>query len=66
MAASRMGSWVVQRSSGVAANLAQRGWKGQPGGGFKGEGTSPVRTMRSRVASVSGLGSGMAESRAFV
>ncbi len=62
-AASRMGRLVVQRSSGLAACLAHLGWKGQPVGGLSGEGTSPVSTMRSRVASVSGLGSGMAERR---
>jgi len=50
--------------SGTA--MKQRGWKGQPGGGFNGLGTSPLRMMRSRVSSTNGSAMGMAESKALV
>src|SRR5665213_2429225 len=38
----------------------QRGWKAQPVGGFEGDGTSPLRTMRCFLGR--GLGSGTADS----
>ena len=44
--------------------MGQRGLKVQPGGGDKGEGSSPFRTMRWRLRS--GSGGGVAESKALV
>ena len=48
----------------ISAACRHRGWKRHAFGGFTGFGTSPVRMMRSRP--VSGSGIGMAESRACV
>ena len=44
----------------------QRVLNTQPGGGRSGDGTSPVRMMRSRLRSISGSVIGTAESSAFV
>ena len=44
----------------------QRVWNGQPEGGFMGDGTSPCKTMRRRVDSATGSGTGTAEMSAFV
>ena len=57
---SKAGSCSLHR----ARAIQQRGWKRQPVGGLIGLGTSPWRTIRSRLAIGSGLG--MAEIRALV
>lgn len=44
--------------------FGQRVWKGQPGGGAMGEGTSPLSTMRFDLRV--GSGTGTAESSASV
>ena len=44
--------------------FGQRLWNGQPGGGFIGEGTSPVRTIRRALRA--GSGTGTADSSAWV
>ena len=43
-----------------------RVWKWQPDGGLIGDGTSPVKMIRSRVAYISGSGTGTAEISARV
>ena len=62
---------LISASGGTTslhASIAQgqRVWKRQPCGGFIGEGTSPCKTMRRRVASMTGSGTGTAEMSAFV
>ena len=52
----RSGTTCRQRSTA----MGQRGWNTQPGGGFRGLGTSPRSTTRSRRASTSGSGIGTA------
>ena len=44
----------------------QRVWKRHPDGGFAGDGTSPTRTIWSRLPRSVGSGTGTAESRAWV
>ena len=62
---------ATSRHSGIAAlqsaiAIGQRVWNTHPAGGRSGEGTSPVRMMRSRVRSSSGSVIGIAESSALV
>ena len=47
---------VIRAHAASLRGCVQRGWKGQPEGGFAGDGTSPGRTMRWRFASGSGTG----------
>src|SRR5215212_5597939 len=55
-------SGSMREQSGMASG--QRVWKRQPEGGLMGVGTSPFKTIRSRLRV--GSGTGMAESRARV
>ena len=63
----RTGSCVTH-SSGLPrrSRSQQRVWKRQPDGGLAGLGTSPVRMIRRRRPSMTGSGTGMADSRATV
>ena len=54
------GSTVVQ----ISIAYEQRVWNRHPEGGLIGLGTSPSSTMRVRVRSTGGFGTGIAESRA--
>ena len=48
------------------AGSGQRVLNTHPTGGFRGLGTSPSRTVRLLVASITGSGIGIADKRAFV
>mgnify|MGYP000594252208 CR=1 FL=1 len=54
-ASRRSGGGSVKQAAGLSAT-GQRGWNGQPEGGSNGEGSSPVRMMRSRLAPGSATG----------
>ena len=56
------GSSRAQRSTAIGQRVRKR----QPEGGLAGLGTSPVRMMRSRLASSSGSWIGTADSSAWV